>query len=101
MVSNLKLSFIISHKKDSILLISFIIPSTSSFGLFCKLSVDKAHKVKNFIHLSSANLTIFFTLSAHALCHAVAGKNLLLAHLRFQSIIIHKCFIILFIILNI
>jgi hypothetical protein len=69
---------------------NLIIPSTSSIGLFLRLSVDKAHKVRYFIHFSSANSVIFTTLSAQALCHAIAGKNLDFAHLRFQSIIIQR-----------
>jgi hypothetical protein len=73
-----------------------MIHSTSSFGLFFKLSVDNAHKVRYFIHFSSANLVILTTLSAQALCHATAGKNLAFAHLRFQSIIIQRCFIIFY-----
>ncbi|MBT3729333.1 hypothetical protein HOF65_01365 [bacterium] len=89
-VSNLRLSSNISHKKDSILLINFIIHSTSFFSLFLRLFSDKAHSVKYFIHCLSASLVILITLSAHALCQATDGNNLDLAHLRFQSIIIHK-----------
>jgi hypothetical protein len=80
----------ILSKYSSIELISFIIHSTSSPFLLTKLSEDNAQSVKYLIHSSSAFSAIFTTLSAPALCPAKTGKNLLFAHLLFQSIIIAK-----------
>jgi hypothetical protein len=77
------------------LLTNFIIQFTSSIGLFIKLSVESAQRVRYSIHLFLANFVTLTTLSAHALCHNNHGKKLSLAHLRFQSIIIQRCFIII------
>jgi len=74
------------------LFISFIIPSTSFLSLLTRLSVDNAQSVRYFIQFLSANSVILTKLSAQALCHAMLGNSLDLAHLLFQSIIIQIWF---------
>jgi hypothetical protein len=95
-VSNLKFSIFILFKYFSIEFTSLIIAFTSSSSLFCKLSTLKAQSVKYFIQILSAYSVIFTTLSAQALCPIIFGNPFSLAHLLFQSIIIHKCFGIFF-----